>query len=205
MINQNKLWLSNAAPASAAAATAWGVGAIATACADPSVDGPPEKGSDPALSAAAGANGAEAVVGAGAEGDGLALSETVGPGVGGGVGGSGGNVGSGVGVGGGGGGSVGGGVGCGVGEGDGWCFAAMAGVALAAQTLPALTTPASTPHVAMTMSAPVSASPRRRRTMPSPCLLPGISSAKNTGRRRKRTDREVAVAQTRLAYHYQHA
>ena len=76
---------------------------------------------------------------------------------------------------------------------------------LAAQTLPALTTPASTPHVAMTMSAPVSASARRRRTMPSPCLLPGISSAKNTGRRRKRTDREVAVAQTRLAYHYQHA
>ena len=75
----------------------------------------------------------------------------------------------------------------------------------AAQTLPALTTPASTPHVAMTMSAPVSASARRRRTMPSPCLLPGISSAKNTGRRRKRTDREVAVAQTRLAYHYQHA
>src|SRR5207244_7073126 len=66
----------------------------------------------------------------------------------------------------------------------------MPGV-LAAQTPLAATTPAAIPLAATSSNAAASVRPRWRRSMPSPCLLPGFSCAQDTDRDRKRTDRET--------------
>src|SRR5205814_8728238 len=103
----------------------------------------------------------------------------VGGGVGGGVGcGVGGGVGGGVGFG------VGLGVGVGDGEGEGCGRAARTGT----PWVPAGASP-SEPQAASSSNAAASVSPRWRRSMPFPCLLPRISAKQDTERDGKRTDR----------------
>ena len=133
-------------------------------------------------------------------GAGVSVGVGVGSGVGGGVGdgvGGGGGVGGGVGdgVGGGFGVGVGTGVGVGlwvgVGEGDG------EGCGRAACTertrVPVAMCPRA-PHAAINTNAAASVSPRWRRSMPFPCLLPRMSGKQDTERDRKRTARGLVSA-----------
>jgi hypothetical protein len=122
----------------------------------------------------------------GAEAAGVGVSVGTGAGVG--VG-----VGTGVGVG------LGVDVGCGVAEGVGVGRArrACAVVGLDGEAGPEAMTPTNAPHAATTSHAATSVTPRWRRFIPSPCLLPRMVCGQDTDRDQKRTVRDAA----RPAYH----
>jgi hypothetical protein len=113
------------------------------------------------------------------------------------------SVGTGVGVGMGVGGGVGVGLGVGVGRGVaegvgvGRARRASAVVGLDGEAGPEAMTPTNAPHAATTSHAATSVTPRWRRFIPSPCLLPRMFCGQDTDRDQKRTVRDVA----RRAYH----
>jgi hypothetical protein len=92
---------------------------------------------------------------------------------------------------------VGRGVGVGDGVGVGRIRIGAAVASLDAHAWPETTRPPSAPHPATISNAAASVTPRWRRSMPSPCLLPSNACGQDTESGDKRTVRDVV----RPAYH----